>query len=388
MPDDGPAPQATTPHLPPLPAVATIQRRLALIFPEGTPNRVNAVAERAAKTAFVMLYVGAIGDHALIRPDQVTRMSDEQAAKTSDKDRSAWLVKSMKGRDEVAGRWYSVNSREGIRDDTLRYAWQPLGAVVEQDLPTTSSKPRWSLALPFAALLTWGVTAPGEPADLQASEQSDLYLDFIRDWQRRHLSASALARVALLKKVMGTEGSVEVTLPGIGKRQLAPGSSSVIVKELIESFVPKFLTQPVVVWLSESSEHVPVVHEEIARKVGLDMSSAGILPDVVLADLGESDDDFLLLFVEIVASDGPVNEERKTLLLDLATRGNFRPSQVAFLTAFADRSAQPFKKLADCVAWNTFSWTASEPDKLTIHHDASGSAAKLSSLVKLLRASG
>lgn len=381
MPDSGQA----TPHLPPLPTVATIQRRLALIFPEGTPNRVNAIAERAAKTAFVMLYVGAVGDHALIRPDQVTRMTDEQAAKSSDDDRSAWLRRSMKAQDDIVGRWYSTNSREGIRDDTLRYAWQPLGAVIEQDLPTTSSKPRWSLALPFAALLTWGITAADEPADLQASEQSELFIDLIRDWQRRHLSASALTRVTLLKKVTGTDASVEVVLPGIGKRQLAPGSSSLIVKELIESFVPKFLTQPFVVWLSESSEHVPVVHEELARRIGLDMSSSGILPDVVLVDLGESDDDFLLLFVEIVATDGPINEERKALLLGLATRGNFKPSQVAFLTAFADRSAQPFKKLSDCVAWNTFSWTASEPDKLTIHHDASGSTAKLSRLVQLLK---
>jgi hypothetical protein len=64
-------------ELPALPTVATIMRRLERIFPDGTPNRVNAVAERAARTAFVMIYVGAVeGTDRWARPDQVTRMSD------------------------------------------------------------------------------------------------------------------------------------------------------------------------------------------------------------------------------------------------------------------------------------------------------------------------
>ncbi len=46
--------------LPPLPPVPEIHRRLREIFPEGTTNRNYATREMAARTIFVMLYIGAI----------------------------------------------------------------------------------------------------------------------------------------------------------------------------------------------------------------------------------------------------------------------------------------------------------------------------------------
>ena len=46
--------------LPPILPVPDIHQRLQTIFPEGSPNRANCTWEIAAKTVFVMLYVGAI----------------------------------------------------------------------------------------------------------------------------------------------------------------------------------------------------------------------------------------------------------------------------------------------------------------------------------------
>jgi hypothetical protein len=48
--------------LPPVPPVETIQGRLRRIFPEGTPHRNCCVRDMAARTVFMMLYVGAIAD--------------------------------------------------------------------------------------------------------------------------------------------------------------------------------------------------------------------------------------------------------------------------------------------------------------------------------------
>ena len=45
--------------LPPLLTVPDIQERLQTIFPEGTENRNYVTREMAARTVFVMLYVGA-----------------------------------------------------------------------------------------------------------------------------------------------------------------------------------------------------------------------------------------------------------------------------------------------------------------------------------------
>ena len=60
--------------LPPLLTVPDIHKRLQAIFPEGTENRNYETREMAAKTVFVMLYVGAVeGAGRWLRPDQVAR---------------------------------------------------------------------------------------------------------------------------------------------------------------------------------------------------------------------------------------------------------------------------------------------------------------------------
>lgn len=65
--------------LPPLLPFPEIQKRLLEIFPEGTPNRGYCTREIAAKTVFVMLYVGAVESRDVhIRPNQVTSISFQQ----------------------------------------------------------------------------------------------------------------------------------------------------------------------------------------------------------------------------------------------------------------------------------------------------------------------
>lgn len=62
--------------LPPLLPVSDIHDRLQKIFPDGTANRNYVTREIAAKTVFVMLYIGAVEDAGCwLRPDQVTRWS-------------------------------------------------------------------------------------------------------------------------------------------------------------------------------------------------------------------------------------------------------------------------------------------------------------------------
>jgi hypothetical protein len=68
-----------------------VQARLPVIFPLGTPNRAYLVRDIAARTVFVALYVGAVeGADRWFRPNQVTRMTDAQAARTSDDERITW----------------------------------------------------------------------------------------------------------------------------------------------------------------------------------------------------------------------------------------------------------------------------------------------------------
>lgn len=108
--------------LPPLLPVYGISDRLQQIFPDGTPSRNYVTREMSAKTIFVMLYVGAVEpNQRWIRPDQVTRMTDGQATLVTERDREAWLAESMnRATGSIEGRWYAANTREPIRDETLR----------------------------------------------------------------------------------------------------------------------------------------------------------------------------------------------------------------------------------------------------------------------------
>jgi hypothetical protein len=141
--------------LPALLGVRQIHDRLRAIFPEGSPNRNNCTREIAAKTIFVMLYIGAVeGSAVWLRPDQVTRMTDKQAVRDEDAERVNWTRKSLQSsKGEIRGRWYAVNTRESIRDDTIRAGLAANWVVTERGgLATTSPAPRYCLTKNFAGL--------------------------------------------------------------------------------------------------------------------------------------------------------------------------------------------------------------------------------------------
>lgn len=141
--------------LPPYIDRATIHQRLQMIFPEGVPQRNYCVREAAASTVFTMLYIGAIeGTGRWAAPKQIVRMTDEQAAASEDAEREAYAAKSLKPGFQPDGKtWYLENSREQIRDETIRQGFIPNNAAVERPgLATTSSVPRYALQKDFAAL--------------------------------------------------------------------------------------------------------------------------------------------------------------------------------------------------------------------------------------------
>ena len=340
----------TLPHAPP---VELIRDRLQTIYPEGSPNRTYFVRKIAAKTIFVMLYTGAVTDRdRWIRPDQVTRMTDDQAARTTDEERESWTAESLKpSKSAIAGRWYAANTREPIRDETLREGLIPTGAVREREgLSTTSAKPRYAVTPDFAEL--FGPELAG--GALQAAVQA---------WQKTNLSAGALARIALMRgQVVASDSGVLVSFPSGETRRMVAGPSSHISKAVIEDFAPRFLAVPGVVFLSESANKIVTRDDQLARRIGLRIEVDRNLPDIVLVDLGPEHP--FLVFVEVVATDGPIGETRKAALLRIAEEAGFPPTHVAFVTAYLDRSAPAFKKTVDALAWGSFAWFMSEPGNL------------------------
>ena len=358
--------------LPALTPVTDILERLQVIFPSGTTNRNYVTREIAAKTVFVMMYIGAIEglDH-WIRPDQVTRMTDSQAASTSNTDREAWREESLRpAGGSIDGRWYAVNTREPIRDETLREGLVRTGAVVEREgIPTTSPLPRYALARDFAGLLDPVLSGHA----LEAAVSS---------WQESNLSTGALARIAIMRQgAVSSEGRILVTLPSGEARQMQPGPSSVVSKAVIEDFASRFLEMPGVIWLSESRNQVVAKDDELAQAIGLTIDPQRHLPDLILVDLGPSEP--LLVFVEVVATAGPVSASRQAALWRIAEEAGFKEKQVIYVTAFEDRDTAAFKSSVSQLAWRSFAWFMSEPDHIMILHQGTDNG-----LVKLTKLFG
>ena len=68
---------------------------------------------------------------------------------------------------------------------------------------------------------------------------------------------------------------------------------------------------PTIRRLSESASKVQEQDVVIANALGLKINPAKELPDIILVDLGAPGSKVLVVFVEVVATDGPINEKRK-----------------------------------------------------------------------------
>lgn len=346
--------------LPKLLSVTDIHTRLERLFTHGLEMRKNLVREMAAKTVFVFLYGGMVdGAARYLRPSHVYFFTEDQAKKISDGDRLRWLAQSKKpGFRPEGSRWYADTTREPIRDETIRFGLLHVGAVGKLlGVAVTSSMPIYFLKADFAAIFNPDM----DEATLEAA---------IATWQKKHLTVAARARMALLATGrVRSDDEVLVNCPDGTVAKLSSGPSSIISKAVIEQFAPSFLTAPALLWLSESGAKVRHQDKNAAKALGLDIDQSKVLPDIILANVGDTGEDTHLVFVEVVASDGPMNQARRDALLQYIMQAGFPEEQCLFGTAFEDRADIAFKKCLPELAWGTFVWFRSEPDCLVWLYD-------------------
>ncbi len=348
--------------LPPYATKALVLERLPAIFPAGTPHRAYCVREMAASTVFVFLYIGAVdGSGIYLAPKHVYRMTAEQAVLDDDSARREYAQAAVRPKYTPVGqRWYADNTREPIRDETLREGLVSVGAVVARgDVPTTSPTPRYAMTAEFAALFDPGLT--GEPLERA-----------ILQYQSTKLTRGNFARISLVREgaAAGALGPL-VMFPSGETRRLAPGPSSSITRAVIEDFAVRFLERPAVLWLSESGNKVVARDSDLARKIGLDIEADKNLPDVILVDLAAPEP--LLVFIEVVATDGAITQRRREAMRALTDAAGFDRADVAFVTAYADRNAPGFKKTVADLAWGSFAWFSSEPGEIVVFRDGAES---------------
>lgn len=331
-----------------LPEVEFILERLKKIVPGNVDNALFARNITAARTVFVMLYSYAVeGQGPKIRPSTVTVMTDKQSMIHSRVARESWL-KQMQGakKPNLPDRWYSENTREPIRDDTISTLKQ-IGAVEEEaGIPTTSSKPRYYLAQDFAGLLD--PTLQGEELELALNK-----------WRATHLTKGALILQGLKEQERRSEIIVEY---GETKHKLAPGPSSILTKAAVEVFAKKFLEKPEVLLISESADKIHANFGKVLDSLKITINLKKALPDVLIAETSAKG--FRLVFIEIVHTDGPISNDRMRKLLELAKENDLNENECAFVTVFASRSDPAYRKVQSSIAWGSFVWFADEPERI------------------------
>ncbi len=342
-----------------LPDRAAYKLRLEAILPASVTGTTASCNEIAGAAAFTLMYVGAVGGERKARPLMVTQMDSRTGMFRDDEDRLAWHRAAERGAGAIEmltsswgitnrQPWYATNSREGIRDETFR-VWAANGALlVDESISTTSSKSRYSLAHDFAALLDPAV----ESTVLDAA---------IGKWQRAHLSPTARLRAQRQRARERRLSAVVVRLPDGGSRELLVGQSSDILKGVIEEFT-RYLSQPTVLFVSQPGEKVNIVDSEFLSALRLSVDQQRLLPDALIVDLDPDRDEFW--FIEVVATDGPVDEDRKARLLGWAMVNGLDSGKCRFLTAFPSRTSSQAKKALPVLARDTFAWFLDEPDAL------------------------
>lgn len=108
--------------------------------------------------------------------------------------------------------------------------------------------------------------------------------------------------------------------------------------------------------------------EDLCNSIGLNIDVSTVLPDIILMELGSNTP--LLLFIECVATDGPISERRKKLE-NIAVNTRYSTSACVYVTVFKDRTDQVSRKLNSSIAWGTFIWYATEPDSIIYLHKGS-----------------
>jgi adenine-specific DNA-methyltransferase len=234
------------------------------------------------------------------------------------------------------GKQYAPNTRETVRRQTMHQFVQ-MGLVVENpdrpDRPINS--PKWCYQLHQQA------------ASLLQSYNSEQWEE-----SRQNYFVSV---TNLLQDRNRNLPIIPVSLPDGQAIQLSSGGQNVLIKEILESFCPRFTPGGIVLYVGDAGDKFIINETQKFREIGIELDPHGKMPDIVVHYERQ---DWLVL-IEAVTSHGPVNLKRRNELKRL-----FQSSSkgLIFVTAFPSRKEMT-RYLAE-ISWETEVWLADRPNHM------------------------
>jgi hypothetical protein len=142
---------------------------------------------------------------------------------------------------------------------------------------------------------------------------------------------------------------------------LSPGAHSVLIKEIVESFAPRYAPHGDLVYVGDTGDKHGLFDKVQLLSLGVPLDGHGKLPDVMIY---MRDKNWLLL-IESVTSHGPVDAKRQ---VELAALFASCTAGLVYVSAFPTRKI--FLKYLDVIAWESEVWIADAPTHM-IHFNGS-----------------
>ncbi|GAX36398.1 type II site-specific deoxyribonuclease [Nodularia sp. NIES-3585] len=234
------------------------------------------------------------------------------------------------------GKQYAPNTRETVRRQTMHQFVQ-MGIVVENpDQPNRPiNSPKWCYQLHQQAL------------SLLKSYGSEQWEEARKNY--------AVSVKNLLQDRKRNIPMIPVSLPNGQAIQLSSGGQNILIKDILESFCPRFTPRGLVLYVGDAGDKFIINETQKFREMGIELDPHGKMPDIVVH---YEKQDWLVL-IEAVTSHGPVNLKRHIELKQL-----FQSSLkgLVFVTAFPSRKEMT-RYLAE-ISWETEVWVADQPDHM------------------------
>ena len=137
--------------------------------------------------------------------------------------------------------------------------------------------------------------------------------------------------------------------------KLSSGKHSELIRDIVESFAPRFVPGAEVLYLGDTGTKMGVFQEKRFQKLGLQFDAHGKFPDVVLYYPKKK----WLLLLEAVTSHGPINPKRYNELSKLFKTDK---AGLVYITTFPDKKT--FTKYIAEISWETEVWISDNPDHM------------------------
>ena len=239
---------------------------------------------------------------------------------------------------ENFGKEYAENTRETVRRRVLHQFCQANIARINPDdpeRPINSGKTVYKI----------------EPETLQ------LIRTFGSDRWKDSLKKYLSTRKTLVDTYNGRrkDEGLPVTLPKNQQYILRYGGQNVLVKAIIEQFIPQYIKDPKVLYMGDTGNKFLHYDKEALESLNIFLDPHGQIPDVIVLDQKRK----WLCLIEAVTSHGPIDGTRRVFLEELFKSSTAPP---VYITAFPDRDAM--KKYLPVISWHTEVWSADSPDHL------------------------